>query len=961
MRFWKQKDDTAEKMPYPKEVAKINEVKASLKEMTQEELISFTFDVKCEEDKDKQKVQAFAVMSEVIERTLNMTPYDVQLAGGYALSEGNIAQMRTGEGKTVTALFSAFWGYIADLKTYVITVNEYLAERDHGQAQTVFAYLNLEVGLVLKDMDTHEKQRNYQKPVIYITNSEFAFDYLRDNIARSPEFFMQGAFDFAIIDEADLVLIDEAKNPVIISNASSENVPNMMKAKAFVQTLKEEDYEIDEEIFVPYLTDKGFDSAVAFFGYELTENHEMFHAVRQSLMAYYKFKRDVDYIIRDGEVMIVDKFTGRVLAGRRFQQGLHQAIEAKEDVEIQPENVAVAMVTYQNLFRKFTLMSGMTGTGIESKKEFSEIYRMDTKVIPTNKPVKRIDNTDILFETKADKYAKLLEIVFERHDKGQPILIGTISVQESEEVSAILTEAMIPFQLLNAKNDKEEAEIIEKAGAHGAITIATNMAGRGTDIKLAEGVEKLGGLYVLGVSRNESKRIDRQLQGRSGRQGQLGESQFLSSLEDEFLQMYPTSKFQKFAKKTKEYPYTKANATTLVDEIQDVMDSQSQQVRKFQFQMDEILHYQREFVYQMRKDVLTKGLSIEQVKGKVTEAVKALTKPYEEQSSFLSDWNMTELNDSLKKHYDFSLDVEHATIDDVTPKEFSSRAEEKLLNFLGELEQKVEKEDVEELLAETASETIDRYWMTFLQDVEEYKQGFSMSSLGEQDPIRKFSMDMDSIFKATLREGFKSFFSLVTKRGDILITVQSHGFFTVFPMKSSYLFKFGLQGEGEKEVKSVLYGERSIVEEYSLIGEREVIMTIPQMLQPGKYVIKNSVNGEEINRIGFKVVAETVEEITEEAPALIFRLPLEDMQRVEAEGYDVTLLHVLSQNMFEFTLPYDNEWINIEKPEQQNWMLGRYVITVSASGLPLYHKEYIVYPKTVVEGIQQSIPESIAR
>lgn len=959
MRFWKKKDTPVEKIPYTKEIAKIHEIQTPLKNMTQDELIAFTKEVRAEEDKDKQKVQAFAVMSEVIERTLNMTPYDVQLAGGYALSEGNIAQMRTGEGKTITALFPAFWGYIADLKTYVITVNEYLAERDHEQAQQAFSYLNIEVGLVLNDMDTQVKQQSYHKPIVYITNSEFAFDYLRDNIAHSPEMFMQGAFDFAIVDEADLVLIDEAKNPVIISNSSSDNVPNMLKAKAFVQTLKEGEYEIDDEIFVPYLTEEGFDRAVEHFGYELAENHDMFHAVRQSLMAYYKFKRDVDYIIRDGEIMIVDKFTGRVLSGRRFQQGLHQAIEAKEDVEIQPENMAVAMVTYQNLFRKFALMSGMTGTGIESKKEFDEIYRMDTKVIPTNMPVQRIDNTDILFETKEDKYKKLLEIVSEKHEKGQPILIGTVSVQESEAVSDILKEADLPFQLLNAKNDKEEAEIIEKAGERGAITIATNMAGRGTDIKLAEGIESLGGLYVLGVSRNESKRIDRQLQGRSGRQGQMGESQFLSSLEDELLQMYPTSKFEKFAKKNKEYPYTKPNITTLVDEIQNVMDSQSRQVRKFQFQMDEILHYQREFVYQMRKDVLTKGLSIEQVKGKVTEAVKALTKSYEEQSTFISDWNMSELNDSLKEQYGFSVDVEHSTIDDVTPKEFSSMVEEKLLLFLKALEEKVEKEEVEQLLVETASETIDRYWMTFLQDVEEYKQGFGMSSLGEQDPIRKFSLDMDSIFKGLLLEGYKSFFSLITKRGDILITVHGHGFFTVFPMKDSYLFKFGLQGDCEKEVKSVLYGERSIVEEFTLVGDKEVIMTIPQVLQPGKYVIKNSVDGKEINRIGFKVVAESVEDITEEAPALIFRLPTEHIQHVQTDEYKATLTHVLTQGTFEFTLPSSNEWINIEKPAEQNWMFGRYVITISASGLPLYHKEYVVYPKTTVEDEKHAVPESV--
>lgn len=948
MFLWKKKD-SVEKMPYKREVEKIHESHKTIQHMSQDELKKYTETIRNESDKDKQKIEAYAVAYEVIKRTLNVEPYDVQLAGGYALTEGNISQMRTGEGKTITAILPAVWGYIAKLQSYVITVNEYLSERDYLQAKMVFDYLDVEIGLVLNDMKPFEKKLEYAKPVVYVTNSEFAFDYLRDNIAGHPSEFMQGSFDFAIIDEADLVLIDEAKNPVIISNSSSDRIPNMLKAKAFVLSLKENEYEIDDEIFIPYLTEDGYDKAKEYFGYELTDSHEMFHAVRQSLIAYHKFKIDVDYIVRDGEVLIVDKFTGRVLSGRRFQQGLHQAIEAKEDVEIQPENVAVAMVTYQNLLRKFARLSGMTGTGIESKKEFEEIYRMDVKVIPTNKPVARIDHADIMFQTKEAKYQHLQEIVKEKHAKGQPILIGTISVKESEEVSEVLSKANLPFELLNAKNDKQEAEIIEKAGFKGAITIATNMAGRGTDIKVPEDVEALGGLFVLGVSRNESKRIDRQLQGRSGRQGQAGESQFLTSIEDEFLVMYPTNKFEKFAKKNKEFPIQKENVSKMIDEIQLVMDSQSQSVRKFQFQMDEILQYQREYVYSMRKDILINGLSMEKVKDKIKELSDAIVNPYQNDSNALSDWNMDGINKVLKEKLSITIPLSKEQINTMKDKEYKALIEAEVLSVLENAIDKVDINVLTDTMKASAISVIDRKWTLYLASVEEYKQGFGMTAMGEQDPIRKFSMDMDELFKGILSEGYEDFFSQAIKQIDVLITVNTHAFFTVFPMKDTYMFKFNTKSEEEEEVTSVLYSERGIVETFKLRAEKYAIMVIPYMLNPGKYVIKSFVNGEEINRIGFKVIAEKVENITENTPSITFRLPIQEIHEVSDTVYRGTLLHVISKYVFEFELSKDNEWINIERPEHINWLLGRYVFTLSGANLPLYHREYMVLPNEVKE------------
>lgn len=931
------------KIPYKKEIKKIRQEEALLIDKTQEELIALTEEVKKETDEERQKIKAYAICSIVIQRTLGLTPYDVQLSGGYALSEGNIAQMKTGEGKTITALFPAFWGYIRNLKTYIITVNEYLADRDYRQAQTVFDYLHIPIGLILKDMDIKEKQDNYAKPIVYVTNSEFAFDYLRDNIAPSKEMFMQGSFDFAIIDEADLVLIDEAKNPVIISNPSMERLPNILKAKEFVEQMTPEDYEIDEELFIPVLTEKGFDSAKEFFGFELTDNHAMYHAVRQSMMAYFKLKKDVDYIVRDGEVLIVDKFTGRVLKGRRFQQGLHQAIEAKEGVEIQPENVAVAMITYQNLFRKFAILSGMTGTGIESKEEFKDIYGVDVKVIPTNRPVQRIDNPDIMFKSKKDKYDYLVQLVKEKYEKGQPVLIGTISVQESEEVANYLDKAHIPYHLLNAKHDKEEAMIVERAGKKRAVTIATNMAGRGTDIKVSPEVEALGGLYLVGVSRNESKRIDNQLIGRSGRQGQKGESQFLTSIEDEFLVKNATNKLKKFIKKNKEYPCTKEIVTKMVDEIQDIEDSKAMQIRKFQFQMDEILDYQRDYVYSIRRSILMDGISLEKITKNIHKVSNFLIEQYTS-----GDWNVDELNNILKLDFLINTDIKKDGI--TNEDDLKNLFKKEILDIFKKAEENIEEEELNQVLRSITVQIIDKYWQTYLDELDEYKTGFAMQAMGEQDPIRLFSMDVDAMFKQLLTKAWFDLLKSLVKRIDTLLTIRTHPFFTVFPMKDNYLFQFNLPSdskENTKKVRSVLYSEWGIIEEFHLEGNTHFTIHIQRFLQPGKYVLKNYIEDKEINRIGFKVINEMVEVITETAPTLYFRLPYEHMHKVEDKVLRITLTHLLSKSSFSFDVPIEKEWIVVEKPIQQNWLPGRYVLTVKGSQLPLYHREYVVIPSQI--------------
>jgi preprotein translocase subunit SecA len=757
----KNKNETR-KIPYLKEVERVKNFHKTINEKSQEELITLAQSLREDEGENKDKeIQAYALIHEVIKRILHVSPYDVQIAGAIALREGNIAQMRTGEGKTITALFPAFWGYVFKQQTYVITVNEYLAERDYLQAKAVFDYLNISIGLILKDKHTLEKKAEYKKPVVYVTNTELAFDYLRDNITTQADFLMQGAFDFAIIDEADLVLIDEAKNPVVISGSAMDESNVILKAKYFIKSLVEGDFDIDDDHHIPLLTDQGFEHGKTYFNCEITDNTTLYNAIQQALYAHHRLKIDVDYIVRNGEILIVDKFTGRVLPGRRFQSGLHQAIEAKEGVNVNPENMTLATATYQSLFRKFKRVSGMTGTGIESKEEFKTIYHMDVEVIPTNKPNLREDKSDILFETKKDKYEYLVSLVKEKHEKGQPILIGTISVKESEEVEESLRHVGIPYRLLNAKNDKEEVSIVESAGERGAVTISTNMAGRGTDIKLNDEIEKLGGLCVIGVSRNESKRIDRQLRGRSGRQGQKGESIYLSSLQDDFLLMYPSSKLEKFIGKNIAYPVTKQNATTLVDEIQNVMESMSTSIRKMQFQMDDILHYQREYVYQMRKSVLQQGVSRDELEKRSIEAVDAILEPFIDQSSRPENWDLSSLKgvilsqlgivgclpeneDGLYdlKISDISLMIHRAIMENI----------DKIANAAGE------EAFFRVISQQTILSLMDNYWISFLQEVELYKQGFGMSSIGEQDPIRKFSVDMDALFKALMKQALIKLF-----------------------------------------------------------------------------------------------------------------------------------------------------------------------------------------------------------
>jgi len=899
-------------IPFHKEVEQIIGKQSMFTDKKEEDFPALAEALKSQSDSIEKKTEAFALLSEGIKRVLGFQIYPVQIAGGIALREGNIAQMRTGEGKTLTALFPAFWGYLCGEQTYIITVNEYLAERDYEQAKKVFDLFSIPVGLVLNGDSHLHKKEAYTNLIVYTTNSEFAFDYLRDNITPHVQNLLQKSFDRAIIDEADLVLVDEAKNPVIISGESNEMIEYVEKAYTFVEQLDEKFIEIDESNQLPLLTEEGYDEAQRYFGQELTDSHALFHSVRQGIMAKYRFKRDVDYIVRKNKIELVDKYTGRVLDGRRLQQGLHQAIEQKEGVPVLPENVAHAMTTYQNLFRKFKVLSGMTGTATESKREFEEVYHMSVLEIPTNNPVQRIDHDDVLYETKDEKYIEATKVVQEKQQLGQPVLIGTTSVQESEIIAGYLTKAKIPYHLLNAKNDETEADIIGQAGGKGVVTIATNMAGRGTDIQLQDGVEALGGLFVLGLSRNESKRIDRQLQGRSGRQGEKGESQFFTSLEDELLVEHGAETLEHFNKKNKKYPISDKKATELVDKMQLIVQSQQEEVRKLQLQLDEIIHYQRELVYGIRKDTLINGFELEKIKLVTKNLLEHSETPVEE----------------IQNLFGLPL-VENEKRDILTTRIFK------------ELDTYMEKElsdSAKTFSSALLIEALDGTWIPYLQEMELFKHSFAFSVMGEQDPIRTFSMELDKIFQYHLRKSLKVFYVEWIRKMKIQQELEKIPFFTTFPTKPTYLFSVNTGETEQVEVVSTLLGEDGIVEVFRNTGNDSVLVVIPYQLPPGRYLLRHQV-GEKETYMGFKVLREVGEHIWDTEDTITVILPIKEMYQVSAPEYEVFFLNNDTGHHFTFQIDTKSQHVQIEKPSNEKWVAGDYVLTISGMGLPLYHKE----------------------
>ncbi|HEX5565206.1 MAG TPA: preprotein translocase subunit SecA, partial [Sporosarcina sp.] len=622
------------------------------------------------------QVEAFAVVREASRRVLGMYPFRVQIMGAAALHEGNIAEMKTGEGKTLTSTLAVYLNALAGKGVHVVTVNEYLASRDATEMGQLYEFLGLSVGLNLNSLSKEEKREAYHADITYSTNNELGFDYLRDNMVLYTEHKVQRPLFYAVIDEVDSILIDEARTPLIISGQAEKSAELYKLANQFVRTLKkEEDYSYDETTKGVVLTEKGIERAEKAFSienlFDLT-HVRLNHAINQSLKAHASMHIDVDYVVQEGEVIIVDSFTGRLMKGRRYSDGLHQAIEAKEGLEIQNESMTLATITFQNYFRMYEKLAGMTGTAKTEEEEFRNIYNMNVIAIPTNRPIARIDNPDLIYASMDGKFRAVAEDIKNRHQKGQPVLVGTVAIETSEIISKLLTKYGIKHEVLNAKNHGREADIISSAGEKGSVTIATNMAGRGTDIKLGEGVTELGGLAVIGTERHESRRIDNQLRGRSGRQGDPGETQFYLSLEDELMRRFGSEQMKSMMTRLgmdDSTPIQSKMVSRSVESAQKRVEGNNFDARKRLLQYDDVLRQQREIIYKERNQVLEAENMRELVENMIESVIDRTVSAYTADEN-PEQWNLRGLEDfisgNLLPEGDMTVaDMEGKSADDI--------------------------------------------------------------------------------------------------------------------------------------------------------------------------------------------------------------------------------------------------------------------------------------------------------
>ena len=710
---------------------------------------------------DKILVDAFAAAREGAFRSLGMKPYKVQIMGGIALHRGDIAEMRTGEGKTLTATMPVYLNALAGEGVHVVTVNEYLSQRDAQEMGVFYNYMGLTVGLNLNSLNSEEKRDAYNADITYSTNNELGFDYLRDNMVKTVEARVQRPLNYAVIDEVDSVLIDEARTPLIISGEGQESTSLYQVANAFVKTLKKAeeedgsdgDYTLDVKTKAIQLSEKGIDKAESYFGlknlYDL-KNVDLTHHINQALKANYTMSLDVDYVVaEDGEILIVDQFTGRTMPGRRFSEGLHQAIEAKEGVPIQKESKTMATITFQNFFRMYKKLSGMTGTGKTEEEEFRNIYNMFVTTIPTNKPIKRIDAPDFIYSNMEAKFNAVAREVKECYDRGQPVLLGTVSIETSELVSRLLYKYGVPHKVLNAKQNESEAEIIKQAGQRGSVTIATNMAGRGTDIKLGEGVRELGGLAVIGTERHESRRIDNQLRGRSGRQGDPGYSRFYLSLEDELMVRFGADRLQKIMGKDDDTPLESRMVSRSVESAQKRVEGNNYDSRKQVLQYDDVLRKQREIMYAERNEVLENEVVTDIIQDMIGDAV---------------DKTMAFITENLEAHSEKeeteeiikSLNEKFLGQKPITESEYSDVMSDDEIRELVLHRINLELAEKRELLGDETMNSFEKYillnaiddrWTDHIDQMDQLRKGIFLRSYGQIDPLREYKTEGHEMFE----------------------------------------------------------------------------------------------------------------------------------------------------------------------------------------------------------------------
>jgi len=701
-------------------------------------------------------VEAFAVAREAAFRVIGEKPYRVQIIGGLSIHYGNISEMKTGEGKTLTSTMPAYLNALTGLGVHVITVNEYLASRDAEWMGEIYRFLGLTVGTNLRELTPSEKKKAYECDILYSTNNEIGFDYLRDNMVVKSSERVQRGLNFAIIDEVDSILIDEARTPLIISGGAMTSANLYKDADRLAKKLKENNgYIYDEKTKSVTLDEKGVEEAQLQFGiknlYDL-ENTTLVHYINQALKANYGMKRDFDYVVNDGQIVIVDPFTGRLMAGRAYSDGLHQAIEAKEGVTINQETKTLATITFQNLFRMYNKLSGMTGTAKTEEEEFRDIYNMYVIEIPTNKPISRIDDTDLVFATQKGKYKAIVEEIKRRHETGQPILVGTIAVETSELISSMLKKAHIPHEVLNAKNNAREAEIIAKAGEKGAVTIATNMAGRGTDIKLGEGVKELGGLCVIGTERHESRRIDNQLRGRSGRQGDVGYTRFYVSFEDDLMVRFGTDKAKTLLQRvgfTDDQSISLKMLANSIETAQKRVEGNNFDIRKTLLEYDNVVNEQREIIYEKRNEILDSESIHEVILGIIKNFVTDLVNSHLDDNGKLDGKNKNEILEFINS----KLLKENITLDDLEEKKIDEVIDFITVKLIFEYEKKIESvptEIITEFEKAIYLRVIDTHWMENINAMALLREGIHLRSYAQENPLRAYTAEGFEMFDAML-------------------------------------------------------------------------------------------------------------------------------------------------------------------------------------------------------------------
>lgn len=706
------------------------------------------------ESLDDLLVEAFAVVREGARRVLGLYPYPVQLMGGISLHEGNISEMKTGEGKTLTATMPVYLNALSGKGVHVVTVNEYLASRDATEMGQLYNFLGLSVGLNLNSMSKEEKQEAYEADITYGTNNEFGFDYLRDNMVLYKEQKVQRPLYYAVIDEVDSILIDEARTPLIISGTAQKSTSLYMQANAFVRTLtKDQDFTYDEKTKGVMLTEQGISKAERAFGIEnlFDINHvTLNHHINQALKANVSMHLDIDYVVQEGEIVIVDQFTGRLMKGRRYSEGLHQAIEAKEGLEVQNESMTLATITFQNYFRMYEKLAGMTGTAKTEEEEFRNIYNMNVIVIPTNRPIIRDDRPDLIYASMDGKFRAVVEDIAERHQKGQPVLVGTVAIETSELISKYLQKKGIPHNVLNAKNHSREAEIIEDAGQQGAVTIATNMAGRGTDIKLGEGVVDLGGLAVIGTERHESRRIDNQLRGRSGRQGDPGVTQFYLSMEDELMRRFGSDNMKTMMARLgmdDSQPIQSKMVSRAVESAQKRVEGNNFDARKQLLQYDDVLRQQREIIYGQRNEVLDaenlRDIVENMIKGTIDRAIAA----HAPGSGDEEEWNLKGIVDFTVANLLHEGDITEADLQDKDPDEMADTIFAKVKERYDEKEEILSEEQMREFEKVIVLRAVDSKWIDHIDAMDQLRQGIHLRAYAQTDPLREYQHEGFAMFE----------------------------------------------------------------------------------------------------------------------------------------------------------------------------------------------------------------------